>query len=44
MALCSVVRHAPGIMAMRFLILTQYYPPEEGATPLRLSAMGRRIA
>jgi colanic acid biosynthesis glycosyl transferase WcaI len=43
MALYSVVRHAPGIMAMRFLILTQYYPPEVGAAQLRLVAMGREL-
>jgi colanic acid biosynthesis glycosyl transferase WcaI len=43
MALYSVVRHAPGIMAMRFLILTQYYPPEVGAAQLRLAAMAREL-
>jgi glycosyltransferase involved in cell wall biosynthesis len=30
-------------MPMRFLILTQYYPPEVGAAQLRLSAMAREL-
>ena len=39
----SCVRHAPRIMPMRFLILTQYYPPEVGAAQVRLSATVREL-